>query len=103
MADGMDFWREHVTVIERDGWIISEYARAHDLSVSALYCWRAKFKSMAATARRGKFVTLHVAPAMGEAPSDGCVLMIGTVRLEIGALPAPEWLAALAMAARGAR
>lgn len=53
MADGMDFWREHVTVIERDGWIISEYARAHDVSVSALYYWRAKFKSMASTAPPG--------------------------------------------------
>ena len=57
MAGGMDFWREHVKAIERDGWLSSEYARAHDLSVTSLYYWRAKFRSMTAAAgTHSKFI-----------------------------------------------
>ncbi|WP_166881423.1 IS66 family insertion sequence element accessory protein TnpA [Massilia mucilaginosa] len=90
----MDFWREHVMAIERDGWVSSEYARAHDLSVTSLYYWRAKFRSMAAAAdTQSKFVTLNVTPVQGTAPS--CVLTIGAVRMELGLLPTPEWLAPL--------
>lgn len=102
MAGGMDFWREHVMAIERDGWVSSEYARAHDLSVTSLYYWRAKFRSMTAAAdTRSKFVTLNVMPAQVAAPS--CVLTIGAVRMELGVLPTPEWLAALATATQRAR
>ncbi|MES3022007.1 MAG: hypothetical protein V4857_10535 [Pseudomonadota bacterium] len=102
MAGRMDFWREHLTAIERDGWVSSEYARVHDLSVTALYYWRAKLKAtVAAPDTRGKFVTLDVVPAAGTAPLGSCVLMIGAVRMELGVLPAPEWIAALAMAAQG--
>jgi len=101
---GMDFWREHVMAIERDGWVRSEYARAHDLSVTALYYWRARFRAMtAAAAPSSKFVTVDVMPAQKVAPSSACVLTIGTVRMETGALPAPEWLAALSAATERAR
>ena len=102
MAGSMDFWREHVMAIERDGWVSSEYARAHDLSVTSLYYWRAKFRSMTAAADpHSKFVTLNVMAAQGAAPS--CVLTIGAVRMELGMLPTPEWLAALATATQRAR
>lgn len=102
MAGGMDFWREHVMAIERDGWVSSEYARAHDLSVTSLYYWRAKFRSMTAAADpHGKFVTVNVIPGRGAVPS--CVLTIGAVRMELGVLPTPEWLAALATATQRAR
>ncbi|WP_441295235.1 IS66 family insertion sequence element accessory protein TnpA [Massilia rubra] len=86
MAGGMDFWREHVMAIERDGWVSSEYARAHDLSVRSLYYWRAKFRSMAAAADiQSKFVTLNVTPVHGTAPS--CVLTIGAVRWSLACCP----------------
>jgi transposase-like protein len=93
---GMDFWREHVTAIERNGWVSSEYARTHGLSVTALYYWRAKFRAMTAAAdTSGKFVTVNVVPALAAAPSSACALTIGAVRMELGTLPTPEWLAAL--------
>ncbi|MDQ1818163.1 hypothetical protein RBA41_33180, partial [Massilia sp. CCM 9210] len=100
----MEFWREHVMAVERDGWVSSEYARAHDLSVTSLYYWRAKCRAMtAATGTRSKFVTVDVMPAQSAAPAGTCVLTIGAVRMEIGALPAPDWLAALAIASQGVR
>jgi transposase-like protein len=100
----MDFWRERVTAIERDGWVSSEYARTHDLSVTALYYWRAKLRAMTApTDTPNKFVTLNVVPVQQVAPSTGCVLTIGAVRMELGTLPAPDWLAALGAAVQRAR
>jgi hypothetical protein len=104
MAGSMDFWRGHVTAVERDGWVCSEYARAHELSVTSLYYWRSKFKSMTvAPETGGKFVTLNVVPSQSAIASDACVLTIGAVRVEMGTLPGPDWLAALAIATRGAR
>lgn len=101
---GMEFWREHVTAIERDGRVSSEYARAHGLSVTALYYWRAKLRAMNSAAETsGKFVTVNVVPAQAVAPPSTCVLTLGAVRMELGALPAPEWLAALGAAVQRAR
>ena len=104
MAGGMEFWREHVTAIEQSGWVSSEYARAHGLSISSLYYWRAKFRSMESAADAGgKFLTVNVMPAQEAARSGACVLTIGAVRMEMNTLPAPDWLAALATATHRAR
>lgn len=102
MARDAKFWQGHVAEIERDGWVASEYARHHGLSVAALYYWRAKLKAMPASANAAvtKFMTLDVMPAMASAP---CVVSVGAVRVETHGLPAPEWLAALALATQGAR
>lgn len=102
MAKDVKFWQGHVAEIERDGWVVSEYARHHGLSVAALYYWRAKLKAVAASASAAvtKFMTLDVMPAMPPTP---CVVSVGAVRVETHGLPAPEWLAALAVATQGAR
>ena len=102
MARDAKFWQGHVAEIERDGWVVSEYAQQHGLSVTALYYWRAKLKAIPASASTAvaKFMTLNVMPAMPAAP---CVVSVGAVRVETQGLPAPEWLAALAVATQGAR
>ena len=100
MAMDAKFWQGHVAEIERDGWVASEYARHHGLSVTALYYWRTKLKAIPASTAVTKFMTLDVMPAMPPAP---CVVSVGAVRVETHGLPAPEWLAALALAMQGAR
>ncbi|HEY1181529.1 MAG TPA: hypothetical protein VGE56_04435, partial [Rhodocyclaceae bacterium] len=65
---------------------------------------RAKFRAMTAAADTpNKFVTVNVVRAQKAAPSSACVLTIGAVRMEIGMLPSPEWLAALGAAIQRAR
>lgn len=102
MAGDAKFWQEHVAAVERGGWVAKEYARQHDLSVTALYYWRTKLRALASNATSGKFMTLEVVSTMSAAPG-ACVVSVGGVRLESNCLPAPEWLAALALATAGVR
>ena len=104
MEGGMDFWREHVAAVERDGLVCSEYARVHGLSVTSLYYWRTKFRALEVSAApRGKFITLDVVSPQVTSPAGACVLTVGAVRMEMGTPPDPDWLAALAMAAERGR
>ena len=104
---GAEFWAEHVTASQLESIPASEYARQHGLAVKSLYYWRRKLKALNqsesdAPLQAGKFVALRIAP--GAARQNSCTLELPSgMRLEMHALPAPEWLAALVRAARGAR
>jgi len=104
---GAEFWAEHVTASQLESIPASEYARQHGLAVKSLYYWRRKLKERNqsetdAPLQAGKFVALRIAP--GAARPSNCALALPSgLRLEMHALPAPEWLAALEYAARGAR
>ena len=101
-------WSSHVAAIKTQGISASVYARRHGLALSTLYYWQrklrsasaghAKVKPVAPTKERGKFVALRVRD-LGDAvrhPTTGCTLVLtGAMRLEMAALPDPQWLAAL--------
>ena len=108
------YWSGHVAAVEAQAISTRAYAQQHGLALSTLYYWQHKLKPTAAmpansaplgaTGQRGKFVTLHVkAPAYAVRPvATNCTLVLGAgVRLEMLALPDPEWLNALARCAHG--
>jgi transposase-like protein len=100
---GEEFWAAHVAAVKLEAVPASEYARRHGLSVAALYYWQRKLKSNVEARGAGqgsKFVTLRVA-AQHQCL---CTLVFPSgLHLEMSALPAPEWLAALGRALPGAR
>ena len=105
MRMGAEFWAAHVAAAEQEGISASEYARRHGLAVKSLQYWRRKLKELNSTEgslQAGKFVALHISP--GAARQSNCALTLSSgLRLEMSALPQPEWLAALARAVAGVR
>lgn len=104
MKMNMDFWTEHVTAAKREGGSTRAYAKRHGLSVAALYYWQRKLKSAtpAEPVKVSKFVALRVADTGVTQRSSACTLVMPSgMRLEMAALPSPQWLAALADAAKG--
>lgn len=100
---GTEFWAAHVAAIKLEAISASEYARRHGLSVTALYYWQRKLKANAEVGDAGpesKFVALRVA---AQRPSPCTLVLPSGLHLEMSALPAPEWLAALGRALPGAR
>lgn len=100
-----EFWQAHVAAIEREGIPVTTYAEQHELSLASLYYWRRKLKAsmpLGAPKSVGKFLAVRIADA---APMPGaCTLVLPSgLRLELSALPAPGWLAALEQSHAGAR
>ena len=108
MQSGLEFWAPHVAAMEQESVATAVYAKRHGLALHSLYYWRQKIKAAAQTpglpGRSSAFVALTVgAPVPAQQPGS-CTLVLGTgVRMELPALPAPEWLAALGRAMQGAR
>lgn len=105
MKQDMQSWAAHVTAIEREAMSVSAYAKREGVSAAALYYWRHKLRATAPvseTPKRPQFVQLRVAEPAA-AGSAACTLVLAPgMRLEMERLPAPEWLAQFARAARGA-
>jgi hypothetical protein len=114
MKMGTEFWVEHVAAARLETIPASEYARRHGLSVSALYYWQHKLRATATDlptglpkhagpTHAGKFVALRVTDRVA-VPSCQCTLVLPSdLRLEMPALPSPEWLVALVRAAQAAQ
>ena len=103
MKMGTDFWVAHVSAVKLEATSASEYARRHGLSVTALYYWQRKLKSIGEMSEAGeasKFVALRVA---AERPNLCTLVLTSGLKLEMSALPEPEWLAALGRALPGVR
>lgn len=106
MKIGTDFWTEHVAAAKLEGGSTKVYAQRHGISVTALYYWQRKLKAaeIGEASQASKFVSLRVSEAVVAPRSPGCTLVLPSgMRLELAALPSPEWLAALGRAAQGAR
>ena len=108
MKSTTQFWQRHARAVERGTSSTSAYAKRHGLAVSTLYYWRAKLKAatpkVEATGPAAKFVALRVVDGAHTPRGNHCTLILPVgIRLEMAALPAPEWLAALGHAAQGAR
>lgn len=105
MKMGEEFWAEHVAAARLEAIPASEYARRNGLSVTALYYWQHKLKAAgeaSAASQANKFVALRVVDTAQRACNCTLALPSG-LRLEMSALPAPDWLAALGRALPGAR
>ena len=105
MENTTKVWTKHVAAIRQEGVAVTVYAERHDLSLASLYYWRQKLLAVGSEAAppvQGKFVAVRVAPAMP--PLGACTLILPSgLRLELSALPAPAWLAALEQSHAGAR
>jgi len=102
------FWQQHALAAERSSQSSSAYAKRHGLAVSTLYYWQSKLKAATPTVEvcspAAKFVALRVVDGANTPRTNHCTLVLPAgIRLEMTALPAPEWLAALGHAAQGAR
>jgi len=107
-------WSGHVAAIKTQGISTRAYARQYGLALSSLYYWQrklqptstghAKVKPVAANTQVGKFVALRVSTSACEVarPATECTLVLaGGMRLEMTALPDPQWLAALGRCTHG--
>ena len=108
MQAGLEFWAPHVAAIEQESVPTAEYAKRHGLALHSLYYWRQKIKAAAQTSgspeRSNAFVALTISEPVPAQQPGSCTLVLGSgVRVELPALPAPEWLAALGRAMQGAR
>ena len=105
MENTTDFWKKHVAAIGQEGVAVTVYAKRHGLSLASLYYWRQKLLAVdgnAGPSAPGKFVAVRIAEAAP--PSGLCTLILPSgLRLEMAALPAPAWLAALEQSHAGAR
>ena len=113
MKSSREYWSSHVAAIMAQVGSTSAYARQHGISPTALYYWQRKLRLeatplavvVAAPKPQGKFVALRVSDAVADmAPAPWrCTLQLsGGMRLEMSALPDPQWLAALGRATQGA-
>ena len=108
MRMGTEFWVAHVAKAKLEVLPASEYARRHEISVAALYYWQRKLKAAndtpqaglkrAKPSRASKFVALRVVDSAAERACRCTLVLASGMRLEISALPSPEWVTALARA-----
>ena len=109
--------------IKAQGISIGAYALLHGLSRAALYRWQSKLRASAAQAAAartatesavaakppGKFLALRVMePQSGsvqlpQLPAHCTLFLPGGMRLDLPALPDPQWLAALGWRLQGER
>jgi transposase-like protein len=112
MKNARHYWSNHVAAIKTQGVTTSAYARQHELSLASLYRWQRKLQlesvpysvAVATSEPKSKFVALRVSDVMPEvaSPSWRCTLVLtGGVRLEMSALPDPQWLAAVGRCSQG--
>lgn len=111
------YWSSHVAAVQAQAITTRAYAKRHGLALSTLYYWQRKVQSattdcansegVAASRHPSKFVALAVTVSEPDyavpQPATGCTLVLaGGMRLEMPALPDPQWLAALGRSAQGA-
>ena len=104
---GTAFWIEHVAAIKREAISTSAYAKRYKIALKSLYYWQRKLNAAAATQVRtsqpNAFVALRVCEqVLGPVPVSCTLVLESGMRLEMSALPAPAWLAALGRATQGA-
>jgi len=112
MKNTRQYWSNQVEAIKSEGVTTSVYARQHGISLAALYYWQRKLRlevaphsmALAAPKPQSKFVALRVSDKVADMaqPSWGCTLVLsGGMRLEMSALPDPQWLVAVGRANQG--
>ena len=109
MKDARNYWSKHIAAIKTQGDSTSAYARRHKISLASLYYWQRKLQSqaaphpveVAAPKAKSKFIALRVSDAVPDMapPFWRCTLVLNAgMRLEMSALPDPQWLEAVGRA-----
>lgn len=115
-------WAQHIAAAGQEKLSLRGYANQHGLAASTLYYWTRKLRSTANThirtnqhsagTRCSKFVALRVSDATPPSihaltpppqTSHCTLILVAGIRLEMTALPDPQWLAALGSAVQGLR
>lgn len=115
MKNTRHYWSKHIAAIKFQGIATSTYAKRHDLALGTLYYWQRKLRSATtvgteietrvAPRRPSKFIALTVGDPLHDVARSGmpCTLVLaGGMRLEMSALPDPQWLGAVGRSAQGA-
>jgi hypothetical protein len=103
MRNAKQYWLKHIEAIKAQGMQTTAYARRHNVSLASLYAWQRKLRDEATASKgaagRSQFVALQVVDAAAAASVNlpvRCTLVLGAgVRLEMQALPDPQWLLAV--------
>ncbi len=109
MTAESEVWSAHVAAIKQGSISVRAYAQQHDISLASLYYWQRKLKVASAKPEVApqavsKFVALRLPAATLTPRPTSCTLILASgLRLEMPALPAPEWLAAVGRALQDAR
>lgn len=101
MKQNTGLWAAHIAAAELEEVPFSEYARRHGLAAKSLYYWRRKLAVIKQrhptelnppqSVEGNKFVALQVTTVR----QTHCTLSLPSgLRLDMSALPEPEWLAA---------
>ena len=110
MKDARNYWSNHLAAIKAQADSTSAYARKHKLSLASLYYWQRKLqletapRSVAvmtgALEPQSKFVALRVNDVREMSPPTLCCTLVfpGGMRLEMTALPDPQWLVSVGRA-----
>lgn len=106
MSQARQYWAEHLAAIEAEGVSTKAYAEREGLAAASLYFWRRRLKAegaaiLAEAAARppARFLAVRVAPPVAADAQRPCTVVLPAgLHLELAALPAPAWLAALAAA-----
>ena len=102
-----EIWTAHVAAIKQGSITARAYAQQHDISLSSLYYWKRKLKVASAkpevaSKSASKFVALRLPGApLAPRPASCTLILASGLRLEMPALPSPEWLAAVGRALQG--
>ena len=109
MTTESETWTAHLAAINQGSISTRSYAQQHDISLASLYYWRRKLKIAVvkpevAPQAVSKFVALRLpAATLAPRPASCTLILASGLRLEMPALPAPEWLAAVGRALQDAR
>lgn len=96
------YWAEHLAAIAAEDITTKAYAEREQLSVTALYYWRSRFKHEAGPTDTSSRQLVPIRLASSGRDDTGCTLTLGSgIELKLAELPQPQWLAALAAAAVG--
>lgn len=105
MKKEAQFWIDHVVHAKLEAGSTSTYEKRHNISVAALYYWQRKLQASIhprTSSGPSKFVALRVTETTAASSFASCILVLRSgLRLEMSALPAPEWLAAVGRAEQG--
>lgn len=109
MTAELAIWTAHVAAIKQGSISARAYAQQHDISLASLYYWKRKLKEASAKSEvvppaASKFVALRLpAATLAPRPTSCTLILASGLRLEMPALPAPEWLAAVGRAFQDVR
>ncbi len=103
LTDKQRFWLDHLRACERSGQSMSQYAKAHELNVTAFYNWKATLRRKGvlgeAPAASRLFRKAHVVD--GRALGRCRVVLPTGLTLEFDNSTEPSWVAELVRALAG--